>query len=62
MATRNEYPEKCAWWINELNSLGITQEDKNEEFRDIQALENLTDDVKQLFMHSYKDQEVEFTR
>lgn len=56
MATRNEYPEKYAWWINELNSLGINQEDKNEKLRDIQALENLTDDIKQLFIHSYKDQ------
>lgn len=56
MATRNEYPEKYAWWINELNSLGISQEDNNEKLRDIQALENLTDDIKQLFIHSYKDQ------
>jgi hypothetical protein len=56
MTTRNEYPEKYAWWINELNSLGINQEDKNEKLGDIQALENLTDDIKQLFIHSYKDQ------
>jgi len=51
MATRNEYPKKYSWWINELNSLGV----KNEELRDIEALENLTDDIKQLFIHSYKD-------
>jgi hypothetical protein len=56
MATRNAYPEKYAWWINELNSLGIHQEDKNEKLRDIQAPENLTDDIKQLFIHIYKDQ------
>ena len=54
--TRNEYPEKYAWWINELKSLGIKQDEKNEELRDIQALENLTDDVKQLFIHDYRDQ------
>jgi hypothetical protein len=51
MTTRNEYPEKYAWWINELKSLGIKQDEKNEESRDIQAVENLTDDVKQLFIH-----------
>jgi hypothetical protein len=44
MAPRNEFPEKYAWWINELKSLGIKQDEKNEEVRDIQALENLTDD------------------
>jgi hypothetical protein len=56
MTTRNEYPEKYAWWINELKSLGIKQDEKNEELRDIHALENLADDVKQLFNHDYRDQ------
>jgi hypothetical protein len=56
VTTRNEYPEKYAWWINELKSLGIKQDEKNEELRDMQALENLTDDVKQLFIHDYRDQ------
>lgn len=52
MATRNEYPEKNAWWINELNSLGVNN--KNIEGRSTQALENLADDVKQSFLHNYK--------
>jgi hypothetical protein len=56
MAIRNEYPEKYAWWINELNSLGIKKDEMIEELRDTQALENLTDDVKQLFIHNYRDQ------
>ena len=56
MATRNEYPEKYGWWINRTKSLGIKQDEKNEELRDIQAVENLTDDVKQLFIHDYRDQ------
>jgi hypothetical protein len=55
MATRNEYPETNAWWINELNSLGIKKDEKIEELRDTQALENLTDDLKQLFIHDYID-------
>ena len=56
VATKSEYPEKNAWWINELNSLGIKKDEKIEELRDTQALENLTDDVKQLFIHNYRDQ------
>jgi hypothetical protein len=55
MATRNEYPEKSAWWINELNSLGIKKDEKIEKLRDTQALENLADDLKQLFLHDYRD-------
>jgi hypothetical protein len=54
MATKNEYPEKYGWWINELNSLGVNTEDKNGELRDVQSLENLADDVKQDFIHEYK--------
>ena len=37
-------------------SLGLKQDEMNEEVRDIQALENLTDDAKQLFIHDYRDQ------
>ncbi|MFY9873237.1 MAG: hypothetical protein WAK17_26295 [Candidatus Nitrosopolaris sp.] len=46
--------EKYGWWISELNSLGVNTEAKNEELRDVQALENLTDDLKQTFIHEYK--------
>jgi hypothetical protein len=55
MTTRDEYPEKNAWWINELNSLGIKKDEKIERLRDTQALENLADDLKQLFLHDYRD-------
>ena len=54
MATKKEYPEKYGWWISELKSLGVNTEAKNEELRDVQALENLTDDLKQNFIHEYK--------
>ncbi len=53
MATKNEYPEKYGWWISELNSLGVNTEAKNEVLS-VQALENLTDDLKQNFIHEYK--------
>ena len=55
MATRKEYPEKDAWWINELSSLGIKKDEKIEGLKDTQALENLTDVLKQLFIHEYID-------
>jgi hypothetical protein len=54
MTDKNEYPEKYGWWINELNSLGINTDGKNEESADVHGLENLTDDVKQNFIRDYK--------
>ena len=54
MATKNESHDKYAWWINELNSLGISTDNKNQELKDVQGLENLADDVKQKFIHEYK--------
>jgi uncharacterized protein Yka (UPF0111/DUF47 family) len=54
MSIKNECPEKYAWWINELNSLGVSTENKNEELKDIQQLENLADDIKQTLIHEYK--------
>ena len=52
MATKKEYPEKYGWWISELNSLGINTGALGSG--GVQALENLTDDVKQDFIHEYK--------
>jgi hypothetical protein len=34
--------------------LGVGKIGKNEELKDAQELENLTDDVKQKFIHEYK--------
>jgi hypothetical protein len=50
MTSKKEYPENYGWWISELNSLGVN----TKELRDVQALENLTDDLKQTFIHEYK--------
>jgi anaerobic glycerol-3-phosphate dehydrogenase len=41
MATQIESHEKYAWWINELNSLGVNTDNKNQELKDVQGLENL---------------------
>ena len=53
MPTENKYPEKYEWWINELNSLGIEINVK-EQPKDLHELENLTDDVKQSLIQKYK--------
>ena len=50
-----DYPEKYGWWISELNSLGINTEAKDEELTDTQGLEDLTDNIKQNFIHEYKN-------
>jgi hypothetical protein len=52
----NEQSKKVSWWINELDSLGIEKSsgsNKNES-KDSQKLEDLTDDIKQSFIHDYK--------
>ena len=55
MAIKKDYPEKCGWWISELNSLGVNTEAKDEELTDIRALEDLTDNIKQNFIHEYRN-------
>jgi len=54
MSIKNECPEKYAWWINELKSLGIKTDANIEELNDVQQLENLADDIKQTLIHDYK--------
>ena len=53
MANTNEHPEKYAWWINELDSLGVKVEDSN-EIVDVRQLENLADDIKQAHIHGWR--------
>ena len=50
-AKDNEKSQKVNWWINELDSLGIKQE---EESNKGQEFEDLTDDIKQKFIYDYK--------
>ena len=49
-AKDNEKSQKVNWWINELDSLGIKQEESNKG----QELEDQTDNVKQKFIYDYK--------
>jgi hypothetical protein len=50
-AKDNEKFQKVNWWISELDSLGIKQQ---EESNKGQELEDLTDDIKQKFIYDYK--------
>ena len=52
-AKDNEKSQKVNWWINELDSLGINKS-KQKESNKSQELEDLTDYIKQKFMHDYK--------
>ncbi|HZA06083.1 MAG TPA: hypothetical protein VE619_00135 [Nitrososphaeraceae archaeon] len=56
-AKDDEKSESASWWINELDSLGIkkTSEDSNKSELPIsQQLEDLADDIKQIFIRDYK--------
>jgi hypothetical protein len=50
-AKDNEKSQKVNWWINELDSLGIKQE---EESNKGQEFEDLTDNIKQKFIYDIR--------
>ena len=54
MATKQENPQKDSWWINELESLGVSVKVRN-ELNDTQETSNLAENLKQTFYQSYKD-------
>ena len=47
-----EHPEKYNWWLNELDSLGISTLEKN-GLNDRQEASDLTDAVKQTLYEEY---------
>jgi hypothetical protein len=49
----NEYPERYGWWINELQSLGISTK-KTNELNDLKEIRNLTENIKEAFYHNFK--------
>ncbi len=53
MATKDEHPERHGWWLNELESLGITTKRTN-ELNDLNELRSLTDNIKRAFYQEYK--------
>jgi hypothetical protein len=54
MATKEEGIQKYTWWLNELESLGVTPKVKN-ELNDIQETSNLAENLKQAFYQAYKE-------
>jgi hypothetical protein len=51
-----ERPEKYGWWINELESLGLTVKKIN-EFNDLDEMRDLTEIIKQ---HKYIDYKTDY--
>ena len=54
MATKQENPQKDSWWINELESLGVSVKVRN-ELNDAHETSNLAESLKQIFYQVYKD-------
>jgi hypothetical protein len=54
MATKEEEIQKDTWWLNELESLGVTPKVKN-ELNDMQETRNLAENLKQAFYQPYKE-------
>lgn len=52
MATR-EHPERYGWWVNELESLGLSVK-KTNEFNDINEIRDLAECIKQDRYLDYK--------
>jgi hypothetical protein len=49
---RKEHPEKYSWWLNELDSLGISTLDKD-GINNRREASDLMDAVKQTFFEEY---------
>ena len=49
--------KEVTWWINELDSLGIKKSSNNNKNNEsnIQELEDDADEIKQTFIHNYKN-------
>ena len=52
-SVKRESPEKYSWWLNELESLGLTVNKAN-DLNDIIEVSNLTDSIKQVLFQDYK--------
>lgn len=53
MAIKREYPEKYDWWLNELESLGVSVKVLN-DLNNIQEVSELAENLKQTFYQEYK--------
>jgi hypothetical protein len=53
MATKEEHPERYGWWLNELETLGISAKRIN-ELNDLNEISNLADNIKRGFYQEYE--------
>jgi hypothetical protein len=53
-AMAREHLEKYGWWINELESLGLSIKNTN-EFNDLNEMRSLTQIIKRSIYLDYKD-------
>ncbi|MGA9295812.1 MAG: hypothetical protein WA398_07400 [Nitrososphaeraceae archaeon] len=54
MATKQENLQKNSWWINELESLGVSANVKN-ELNNPQETSHLTEYIKHAYYQAYKE-------
>ena len=53
--TKVEHPERYGWWINELESLGLSVK-KTNEFNDLKEIRNLAEIIKHGTYLDYKSE------
>jgi hypothetical protein len=54
LATKQENPQDEDWWLNELESLGVSVKVRN-DLNDIKETSNLVENLKQILYEAYKD-------
>lgn len=54
MVSMDECPERYNWWVNELESLGISTTKKKKVLNDKTEISNLTENIKQTLYQDYK--------
>ena len=59
MAAKDEHPESYGWWLNELESLGISSNRIN-ELNDLKEIRSLAENIKQGFYQEYESRPVTF--
>ena len=54
MATKQENLQKNSWWINELESLGVSANVRN-ELDNPQEISHLAENIKHAYYQAYKE-------
>ena len=55
MATIDEHPESYGWWINELDSLGVTDAKRFDELDNDKAeLKDIAENTKEMMLQQYE--------